>query len=72
MKVDEFDPDDAACDDGHDLDDEAGACHECGGDGYVMGEDIADRYDYGWIDPSEVYTCPCCNGSGKAEDCTYW
>lgn len=48
-------------------------CHYCGGDGYgIVGLDwdcddgVNGPYD------GEVEECPCCHGSGKAEDCTFW
>ncbi len=48
-------------------------CHYCGGEGYgIVGTDwdsddpINGPYD------GEIEECPCCNGSGKAEDCTFW
>jgi len=53
-------------------DPDEGYCWQCGGDGYVDGEDIAQFYDYGWIDINKIYTCPCCGGTGDAKDCTYW
>lgn len=48
-------------------------CHYCGGEGWgVVGCDwdcddpINGPYD------GEIERCPCCHGSGKAEDCTFW
>lgn len=47
-------------------------CLDCGGEGWVFGDEIASRYDAGWIDPEEAYTCRNCGGSGKARDMTVW
>jgi len=44
-------------------------CWFCSGDGCVWGDDLSDP---GWYVPDELYTCPCCNGSGNAKDCTFW
>lgn len=48
-------------------------CHYCGGEGWgIIGTDwdcddpINGPYD------GEIEECPCCHGSGKAEDCTFW
>jgi hypothetical protein len=48
-------------------------CHYCGGEGSgIVGTDwdsddpINGPYD------GEVERCPCCRGSGKAEDCSFW
>jgi hypothetical protein len=48
-------------------------CHYCGGEGRgIVGTDwdcmdgVNGPYD------GDVERCPCCNGSGKAEDCTFW
>ena len=48
-------------------------CHYCGGKGRgIIGVDwdspdpINGPYD------GESETCPCCGGSGDAEDCTFW
>jgi hypothetical protein len=49
-----------------------GDCWRCEGDGTIDGADMASQYDDGLIDPDRVYICPCCKGSGRAEDCTYW
>lgn len=49
------------------------SCHYCHGEGYgVVGTDwdsddpINGPYD------GEIEKCPCCHGSGKAGDCTFW
>lgn len=48
-------------------------CHYCGGEGWgIVGCDwdsddpINGPYD------GETQKCPCCHGSGKAKDCTFW
>lgn len=48
-------------------------CWQCGGHGWgIVGVDwecddaINGPYD------GETETCPCCGGSGRAEDCRYW
>lgn len=64
------DDDDVEWDEG-DPDDQR--CHYCGGVGW--GVVVCDRDSR---DPSkgpydgDVVPCPCCGGSGKAEDCTFW
>lgn len=45
-------------------------CMDCGGEGYVQGEDIQRYYDAGWIDPEKTYRCPNCRGSGLRKDQT--
>ncbi len=44
-------------------------CPNCGGEGWVMGDDLDDPL---WYDPDAAYKCPCCHGSGDAKDCTFW
>jgi hypothetical protein len=44
-------------------------CHFCGGEGWVMGDDLDDPL---WYDRDAAYKCPCCHGSGDAKDCTFW
>ena len=53
--------------------DEDRTCHYCDGDGWgIVGTDwdsddpINGPYD------GKVQQCPCCHGSGKAEDATFW
>lgn len=57
----------------NEFDPDAQLCHYCGGDGYgIVGCDWdSDDYINGPYD-GEVQRCPCCHGSGKAEDCTFW
>ena len=53
---------------------ECARCWQCGGDGWVtVGLDI-DQDDAINNDPPMHSTikCPCCHGSGAADDCTYW
>jgi hypothetical protein len=52
--------------------DDDGGCWQCGGDGYcIIGTDIdSDDYVNGPY-VGDVIDCPCCGGSGRAEDCTY-
>lgn len=49
------------------------SCWQCGGDGWgVLGDDFSNT-DPLWDGPDgQIVKCPCCHGSGKAEDCTYW
>jgi len=46
-------------------------CWQCGGEGCgVTGDDWS--VDPLWEQEGVVADCPCCRGSGKAKDCTYW
>jgi hypothetical protein len=54
-------------------DQSAESCHECQGDGighvgtdFECDDAINGPYD------GELIDCPCCGGSGRAEDCRYW
>jgi len=48
-------------------------CHYCGGEGYgVVGCDWDSDDPINGPYEGEVQKCPCCHGSGKAEDCTFW
>ena len=67
MSDDEDDPDDL------DIDEDNASCWECHGRGWgIVGTDwdctdgVNGPYD------GEIETCPCCGGSGLAEDCTFW
>lgn len=44
-------------------------CHYCGGEGWVDGTD-EDPWWHGWN--HDLIDCPCCGGSGRATDCTFW
>ena len=54
-------------------DDEPEFCWQCDGDGWgIVGVDWdPDDYINGPY-VGEIERCPCCGGSGKAEDCKYW
>lgn len=59
--------------------DEQELCWQCGGDGYMVAgvdidlDDPVNNCDWSMgCDAGEVGKCPCCHGSGKAKDCTYW
>ena len=47
-------------------------CHHCGGEGYGAYGDTWDNPDPLWYRDGEIIKCPCCGGSGKAKDCTFW
>lgn len=48
-------------------------CHYCGGDGYgIVGTDWDSDDPVNGPYDGEIEKCPCCNGSGKAKDCTFW
>jgi len=53
--------------------DDSTLCHYCGGDGWgIVGTDWeSDDPINGPLD-GEIEDCPCCGGSGKAKDCTFW
>lgn len=57
-----------SCDD-DDFDNGESNCHVCLGEGTVWGEELDDP---DWYEPSSLYKCPCCGGTGHAKDCTYW
>jgi hypothetical protein len=47
-------------------------CHYCRGEGWgIIGCDW-DSDDPVNEFPGEIQRCPCCYGSGKADDCTFW
>lgn len=65
--------DDDPLNDDNDYQDEDHDCWYCRGEGWgVIGDDwdcddaINGPYD------GEVQRCPCCHGTGKAKDCTFW
>ena len=47
-------------------------CHYCDGEGYgTVGVEFPCD-DPLWEAEGTFKRCPCCHGSGKAEDCTFW
>lgn len=47
-------------------------CHYCDGDGYgTVGIEFPCD-DPLWEAEGTFKKCPCCHGSGKAKDCTFW
>lgn len=49
------------------------ACWQCDGQGWgIIGCDWDTRDAVNGPYDGEVEDCPCCGGSGEAEDCTYW
>ncbi|MDE2101858.1 MAG: hypothetical protein KGL39_31720 [Patescibacteria group bacterium] len=64
----DFDYDDEYYDD-----DRERACHYCGGAGWgIVGCDWDSRDPINGPYNGEVEECPCCGGTGNAEDCTFW
>lgn len=53
-------------------DDERDLCHFCGGAGSGVVGDDWDNDDPINVDDGTFETCPCCGGSGRADDCTFW
>ena len=53
-------------------DDRSDLCHYCHGECYgIRGHDWENEDSIN--DPDgEIERCPCCNGTGKAEDCMFW
>ncbi len=48
-------------------------CYYCGVEGWgVVGCDWDSRDPINGPYDGEIERCPCCGGSGKAEDCTFW
>ena len=59
--------------DARDYDDDDEFCWQCGGDGWgIVGVDWDSDDPINGPYNGEIERCPCCGGSGKAEDCTYW
>jgi hypothetical protein len=60
-------------DEGGPMDDPEDRCWYCGGEGWgIIGTDWdADDPINGPYDGA-VEKCPCCKGSGRAKDCTFW
>jgi len=58
---------------GDDDDDRPRSCWHCDGEGWgVIGDDWDSSDPINGPYPGEIERCPCCRGSGKAEDCTFW
>ena len=50
-----------------------GNCWYCHGEGWgVVGDDWDCTDGVNGPYPGETEKCPCCHGSGKAKDCTFW
>ena len=48
-------------------------CHYCDGDGWgIVGVDWDSKDPLWGPRDGDIEECPCCHGSGKAEDCTFW
>jgi hypothetical protein len=59
--------------DDDEYDDRPRACWHCGGEGWgIIGDDWESDDPINGPYPGEIERCPCCHGSGKAEDCTFW
>ena len=55
------------------MDDEDNLCHYCGGEGWgIVGTDCDSGDPINGPYDGETEKCPCCHGSGKAKDCTFW
>jgi hypothetical protein len=53
--------------------DESCDCHYCGGEGWgIVGTDWDSDDPINGPYPGEIERCPCCGGSGDADDCTFW
>jgi hypothetical protein len=63
--------------DDHDDDDDFSEpkekCWRCCGQGWgIVGTDWDSDDPINGPYPGETERCPCCGGTGKAEDCTFW
>ena len=48
-------------------------CWYCRGEGWgIVGTDWDSDDPINGPYPGEIEKCPCCHGSGNAEDCTFW
>lgn len=66
-------PADIIDDEDFDGDPDAQWCHYCCGEGWgIIGDDWDSDDPINGPYPGESQRCPCCGGSGKAEDCTFW
>jgi len=55
------------------FDDEEIPCWQCQGEGYgIVGMDWDSDDPINGPYNGDIQQCPCCNGSGLADDCTYW
>jgi len=53
--------------------DESSRCHYCDGDGWgLVGVDWDTDDPVNGPYEGDIQRCPCCNGSGDANDCTFW
>ena len=51
----------------------SGSCHYCHGEGWgVIGCDWDSDDAINGPYPGQIQKCPCCHGTGKAKDCTFW
>ena len=56
-----------------DDDGEDRSCWQCGGEGWgIIGLNWTCDDPINGPHDGDIETCPCCNGSGLAKDCTYW
>jgi hypothetical protein len=52
---------------------EDSCCHYCCGEGFgIVGTDWDSDDGVNGPYPGDIEQCPCCGGTGKAEDCTFW
>lgn len=72
--ADDLESDDPPCDCGdRDCPQCSDDCWRCHGEGFgVVGDDWDCTDGVNGPYPGETTKCPCCGGSGKASDCTYW
>ncbi len=69
----DFDEDDYDYGDGSQDDPHRKTCWVCHGEAYgIVGTDFDSDDPINGPYPGEITKCPCCHGSGKAEDETYW
>lgn len=56
-----------------DFDEETALCHYCDGDGWgIVGTDWDCEDGVNGPYSGEIEECPCCGGSGKERDATFW
>lgn len=69
---DEYDDDPCGCGE-DDCPQCSPACHYCRGEGWgFVGTDWDAADPVNGPYPGEAEECPCCGGSGRAKDCTFW